>query len=81
MKLISITWEDSRQIYGWTLNEDVDTSVCIIKTVGFLIKETETAYVVALSVGDNPRQYNGINVIPKRCVRRLDEKVTISTVK
>jgi len=68
MKVVNITWEDSRQIYGWTLEEDVDDSVCIINTVGYLIKETRNAYVVALSVGDNPKQYNGINVIPKKCV-------------
>lgn len=77
MKVVSITWEDSRQIHGWCYNEDIDDSVCIVKTVGYLIKETEKAYVVALSVGTNPVQYNGINVIPKRSVIEID--ISVST--
>lgn len=71
MKVVSITWEDSRQICGWTLEEELDDSLCIVKTTGYLIKETEKAYIVALSVGTDPIQYNGINVIPKKSVTRV----------
>lgn len=68
MKVVKIKWRDSRQIHGWCLLEDITEDSCVIDTVGFLIKETELDYVVALSVGENPPQANGINVIPKCCV-------------
>ena len=68
MKIVKIEWVDSRQIHGWVLEEDIDTTVCYIKTCGYLIKETEDAYTVAVSIGENPSQANGINIIPKCCV-------------
>jgi len=73
MKIVGIEWVDSRQIHGWVFEEDIETTVCEIKTCGFLIKETEDAYTVAVSVGENPTQANGINVIPKCCVVKYYE--------
>lgn len=73
MKIVKIEWVDSRQIYGWELEEDIDTSACNIKTCGYLIKETDEAFTVAVSVGEEPKQANGINVIPKCSVVNYEE--------
>ena len=68
MDKIEITWVDSRQVHGWTLLEDIDDTVCRVNTCGYLIKETQEAYTVALSVDKDFSQACGINVIPKCCV-------------
>lgn len=73
MKLVKIEWIDSRQIHGWVLEEEIETTACEIKTCGYLIGETEHTYIVAVSVGENPRQANGINVIPKCSVTSYEE--------
>ena len=73
MKVIKIEWVDSRQTHGWVLEEDIDTTVCTIKTCGYLIAETEKAFVVAVSIGEEPKQANGINVIPKCCIIKYEE--------
>lgn len=68
MDKVEITWIDSRQVHGWTLLEDIDYTACKIKTCGYLIKETQEAYTVALSVDKDFSQACEINVIPKCCV-------------
>jgi hypothetical protein len=55
------------------LDDEVDDSCCSIVSCGFFVRETEDAYVVALSKGEEPVQYNGINVIPKCCVVSIKE--------
>ena len=72
-KKVIIKWTDSRQIHGWVLDEDIDDTCCSISSCGFLVKETESAYVVAVSKGINPRQWCGINTIPKCCVSEIKE--------
>ena len=73
MKIVKIEWVDSRQMHGWVLEEDIDTSACYINTCGYLIKETDETFTVAVSVGEEPKQANGINVIPKCCVVNYEE--------
>lgn len=72
-KKVIIKWIDSRQIHGWMLDAEVDDTCCSIESCGFLVKETEDAYIVALSRGSNPLQWNDINVIPKCCVVSVKE--------
>lgn len=69
MKIVKIEWVDSRQIHGWVLDEDIDTTACNVKTCGYLVKETSEALTVAVSIGEEPSQANGINVIPKCCIK------------
>ena len=72
-KKVIIKWIDSRQIHGWMLDNEVDDTCCSIESHGFLVKETEDAYIVALSKGYNPLQWCGINVIPKCSVVSIEE--------
>ena len=73
--LVLIDWVDSRQINGWTHKSDIDDGVCRIQSCGFLIKETENDYTLAVSVGDThlaDYQASGIVIIPKCAVLEID---------
>ena len=72
-KTVKVEWNDSRQIHGWTLEEDIDHSVCHVCSCGYLINDTEDAITVAVSVGFEPLQANGVNVIPKCCITKYEE--------
>lgn len=72
-KKVIIKWVDSRQIHGWTFDNELEDTPVNIETIGHLAKETDDAYIVALSKGEQPVQYNGINVIPKCCVVSIKE--------
>ena len=72
-KKVIIKWVDSRQIHGWIYDEEVNDTCCSVESCGFLMKETEDAYIVALSKSYNPLHWNGINVIPKCCVVSVKE--------
>ena len=74
-KKVIIKWIDSRQIHGWVLEEDIDDTCCSIISCGFLVKETDEAYIVALSKGDKPLQWCGINIVPKCSVVSIEEIV------
>ncbi len=75
MKKVEIEWIDSRQVHGWNYMEEIDCSACHIKSCGYLIQENEECVVLALSVGDNPFQACGINVIPKCCIIKMEDGV------
>jgi len=74
-KKVIIEWIDSRQIHGWVLEEDIEDTCCNISSCGFLVKETDEAYIVALSKGYNPLQWCGINIVPKCSVVSIEEIV------
>ena len=74
-KKVIIKWIDSRQIHGWVLDDEIDDTCCNIESCGFLVKETDEAYIVALSKGCNPLQWCGINVVPKCSVVSIEEIV------
>ena len=72
-KKVIIKWIDSRQTHGWMLDREIDDTCCSIESCGFLVRETEDAYTVALSKGYSPLQWCGINVIPKCSVVSIKE--------
>ncbi len=65
--LVRVMWEDSaRNMDWWT---DMPEGVAIpITTVGFLLKETENAIVVAPHLAVEPFQHCGTMTIPLRSI-------------
>ncbi|MCA2570648.1 hypothetical protein [Microcystis sp. M42BS1] len=66
--LIEIHWEDAATTHGWEEESEIDYEPPIVITVGFLIKETDKAYVVASTVGGDKTSNSRI-IIPKGMVR------------
>lgn len=73
---VLIEWEDSSHFEaGWKWGDELpDPHPLRCVTCGFLVKEGERSYIVALSIGDansERPQFNGIMEIPKSCVLRF----------
>ena len=73
---VLLEWEDSAHYEaGWKWSDEIPEPTgqpCV--TCGFLIKESERAYMVALSAGDvcsEREQFNGIMEFPKSCVQNI----------
>jgi hypothetical protein len=65
-KIQLVTWRDSNR-YINQLHKDYDFEVVVIKTIGFLLSETDTQIVLAQDKmsGDADEEYRGIICIPK----------------
>ncbi len=50
-KLVEIEWIDSSTGAGWISTEDINVEPVQCVTVGFIIRETKTAVMVAASLG------------------------------
>ena len=66
--LIEVHWEDAMTTHGWEEEAEIESEPPIVVTVGFLIKETEKAYVVASTVGGDQTSNSRI-IIPKGMVK------------
>ncbi|MGA1046734.1 MAG: hypothetical protein ACO3UU_01895 [Minisyncoccia bacterium] len=64
--IVLIAWRDSNR-YIDQCHKDYEFEVVVIKTVGFLLSETDTQIVLAQDSmsGSAPEDYRGIIVIPK----------------
>ena len=69
IKLIKVTWEDSRNpAAGWRFLKGLETpGICLCVTVGYLVKKTKKKLVLAQSL-TRDNQVNGLTTIPRRCV-------------
>lgn len=79
MQVLYVKWLDSgRHAFEWTEPKDVDTTIPIIETVGFLFKETDEAVVLVQSkgTGEEPDEILFTITIPKVAIL---EKETIYT--
>lgn len=63
IKIELIYWLDARSEDAWT--DKINMEVCIIRTVGFVIEETEDVLCVVSSIDNFTGQYAGILYIPK----------------
>lgn len=66
-QLVEITWVDAETGHGWEEHEELDTTLPIAITVGFLIRETEDAYLVASTYSE--ASTNARIKIPKGMVK------------
>ena len=73
IKVVSIVWEDSRQIPGWKHLDEVEEDICICHSIGQLIKETASAFFITVTTADNAEQVGQVVAIPKSCVKEICE--------
>jgi hypothetical protein len=78
MKLVIVEWQDSRQPdRGWQwLDERDDPKAVKCLTVGWLLRETEDAILVAQNLGDvtdGRTQFSGGTEIARRQIVQLKE--------
>ena len=70
-KLIKVHWIDSAQTPGWILKDDLRDVSMEIKSVGYLVKETDASITLVAHIGEDslcsPLQ------IPKIAIQSLEE--------
>jgi len=72
-ELCYIEWVDSRGTHGsWTELSSMDTSYCIINSVGFILKETDDLIHLVPHVSYDSDQGCGDMVIPKVCITKRE---------
>tara|TARA_R110000787_G_scaffold19874_15_gene59183 strand:- start:3737 stop:3961 length:225 start_codon:yes stop_codon:yes gene_type:complete len=70
MHLEKITWLDSHSPTAtWVDPDEVRTSPCVIKSVGYVVRETKTAITIAASVSDEGI-VNAPLTIPLVCITK-----------
>lgn len=76
-KIAHVIWEDSSETYGWHDIEPLSAEPVWCVSVGFIIRQTKEAIVLALSLGNlgsGMNQANGIMTIPKSAIRSMKVK-------
>lgn len=71
--LVDILWDDADATAAWTT--EIDEEESLVHTVGFLIKETKTAYYVSHTVYNDEEgtlTWNGRIRIPKGMIRSYE---------
>ena len=67
--IVEIEWLDHHTRSGWTDERDTDGTPAIMRSVGYRIKETKEAHVVAQSSASAPMMpYGDVTTILKKCV-------------
>ena len=74
MKIVRIDWHDARSIDGWVEFKELNESLTLISSVGYLIKANKHAYYVAAcaEVDTVDPMYSCIIVIPKNMVQYFE---------
>lgn len=65
--LILVEWRDAQTSHGWEEENEVDTILPTVITIGFLIRETEEAFLISSTVGMD-KTNNARLLIPKGMV-------------
>lgn len=70
MKPVYILWEDcvTLDMGPWSYWQEWDYTPCYVHTLGFLLKETEEAYIITESYREDMAQTGPVIQIPKRMV-------------
>jgi hypothetical protein len=71
-KMLLVDWMDSASNPGWKSSDELQATICLCQTVGFLVLETDAALVLALSRGtqEGYRPYSDLISIPKVAITR-----------
>ncbi len=80
MKLYLVEWEDARgvQPHWQKLDELVDDGICLIRSVGWLVRgDLDDPKVLVPHLGVDPDQGCGHMTIPASAVRRMVELVEL----
>lgn len=68
MKKVYLRWLDSEASNEWTDIDDISDELELTESVGWLIKETEQFYLVALSYDEGTNSINNYKKIPRCAV-------------
>lgn len=60
-----IYWRDAKYSAGWHTPGEVPSEPCEVETLGWLIKETDEAVIMALSISPDTQTVGHVSVIPK----------------
>jgi hypothetical protein len=69
--IISVVWLDSEADANWTPLESVTDELDITHSAGFLIKETETFILLALSFDETTQSINTFKKIPLAAIQKI----------
>lgn len=69
MELVYLEWIDSRGVSSsWDHLESLDSELCTVKSVGWVLKMTEDLIHIVPHLGHDPDQGCGDMVIPMNCI-------------
>lgn len=68
---VYVTWKDACSHDQWTDVEDVDDTVPVIESVGWLLDQSDKRIVMALNYDEHNQQVSCVMVIPKVFVERI----------
>ena len=71
-KPIMLTWLDSEATPGWQYAPQVKPQESKIHSIGWLIKETETAVMISTSVSENNGVMDALTIPKVAIVKRSD---------
>ena len=73
MRLVAIEWEDARDLATdqWYDVQEWEYIPCIVRTVGYVLKETKKGYILTNSMHET--QTGPVNQIPRAMVRSIRE--------
>lgn len=69
-KIMIVEWDDPAGFLGWVNKKEAGSKKPgRVVSVGFLVKETKKKIVLAGDSMDGGKEFNGINVIPKKAIK------------
>ncbi len=69
--MVAVLWEDAETDSGWDTHDSKEATAPIVLTVGFLVKESRGAIVVASTV-DSDISNNSRILIPSRMIKSME---------
>jgi hypothetical protein len=70
MKMIYIEWIDAESIDAWEDYDSANRDAPVIKTLGFLIRETKKYVVIALSIDETNEKCSNRIQIPTGMIKK-----------
>lgn len=67
--IVEIIWDDAMASAVSNWEEEAVAEVAVTTAVGYLVKRTRTAYMLATLI--NPNQFGNAITIPKGCVKEI----------
>lgn len=77
LTVVHLTWIDSESINEWCELEELNYSFSEVHSVGILIFEDEEKFILSVSYDAASDSANGIMLIPKAAVRKVETLCTI----
>lgn len=68
-KIVLIEWIDAESIDEWTYSPDIDHGCALIKTVGWLLKESKKSVTIALNHDTKNESWSCLIKIPTGMIK------------